>query len=74
MAVAGSDQGVGDLVQEGVQDLLRPVSLDQMGRQLDGATVVHAQAERSLAAVVGAGPAVQAVCGKESEDDLADLP
>jgi hypothetical protein len=60
-------------VQQRVQHFLRPVSLDQVDRQLDGAAVVDAQAEGSLAAVVSEGPVVQAVGGQQPEGDIPYL-
>ena len=61
VAVAGADQGVDDLVQERVPDHFFPVAFYERKRQLDGAAVVDAQAQRCPAAVVSERPARKAV-------------
>src|SRR4051794_3419385 len=47
--VAGPGQGVGDLVEDPVQNLLRPVPLDQVDGQLDGLVLEETDAQRPLA-------------------------
>src|SRR5262249_24854115 len=51
VAVTGADESVGDLVQNGVEDVVHPVALDEMHGQLDRARLVEAHAEGSPAAV-----------------------
>lgn len=43
MPVARADQGMGNFVEDGVQNLFLTVALNKANRQLDGAVVVHAQ-------------------------------
>lgn len=56
MAMLRPNQGVCNLVQDGVQNLFHSVPLHEVGGQLDGLALVHAQAERLLAFVEGKRP------------------
>ena len=49
--MAGTDQSVGDLVQDGVPNLLVAVALHEIDRKFNGAPVEYAEAQRLLPAI-----------------------
>src|SRR5437879_4238921 len=58
MPVTRPDQGVGNFVQDRVENFIWSIPLDQMDRQFNGLAVIQAQPQRSLAAVEAERPAV----------------
>jgi hypothetical protein len=73
VAVTWADQCVGNLVQEGVEDLIRAVALDQMDRQLNPAPLVNAQPQRLLEPVPAECPTAETVGCQELECNQAHL-
>jgi len=66
-------QGMGDFMQDGVQNLLLGVAEDEVDGKLDGAATVNAQAQGSLAAVEGASPVKEAMLNQETMSKSSDI-
>ena len=73
MAVAGTDQGVGNLVQDRVANGGLAVSLREVDRQFDDARVEAAQTHVGLAAIEAKGPATQEMGGHQPPGQCLDL-
>jgi hypothetical protein len=75
VTVAGTDQGVGNFMQDGVPNLLQlVVPLHEVDGKLDGLPVINAKAHCLLAAVEPERPAVQTVGSHELQSQLAGVP
>jgi hypothetical protein len=62
VTVIGTNEGMGNLMENGVLNLIPGVvSFDKMDGQLNGPTGVHAQPHRLLATVEGEPPVPQTV-------------
>ncbi len=65
VAMPGSHQGVGNLVQQGVQDFFPLIAPDEVVGKLDGAATVNTQAQRAFAAVEAEGPVPQTMLSQQ---------
>src|SRR5439155_19328486 len=72
VSMSGTDQRVGDLVQQRVVYFVQGIALDEVNRQLDGAALVEAHSHRAFASVEPERPAVQAVKGEQFQGEPAD--
>lgn len=70
MAVTGTNQGVGDLVQDGIEDLVGAIAIHQVDRQFDAFLGIATQAHGPFAAVEGKAPIVQAVLSHSLQGQL----
>lgn len=67
-----TDEGMGDLVQDGVEDLLLPVPRDEVAGKLDRSALVDAEPHRLFPMIVGEAPAAQPVGGQQLQGPVAD--
>jgi hypothetical protein len=66
VAMPWTYQGVGNFVQDGVQDLFLRVAHDKVNGKLDGAATIDAQAQGAFATIESEIPVMQAVLGQQT--------
>jgi hypothetical protein len=73
MAVIRTNQRMSDFVQDRVNDFFGGILEHKENRKFDGAAMINAQPQRSLAAIEAKSPIVQAVRRQKLQGQLADF-